>query len=172
MAIACTDLQDETLEHWVLKGVSEAVSAGSPAVTAYLHFNTMDTYDKGLPARKLVADLEKTCRLVEIPYPFADPDRLRTLSDEIRREPVRAHDARMGSLLQSDVVVLVGGNKSAQHLVELMSFLDRHHIRVAKPIIFIPIPWIDGMGRIAFHEYKGRIDDADFVTKMVRDRPE
>jgi hypothetical protein len=167
LAIACTDIQPETLEFWALKGVKEAVRAGAPQPPIYLHFTAADAYAKGASSRQLVSEIEDSCRMVEIPYPYADADRLKALSDEIRSEQVTVHDARIGSLLKSDAVVLVGSQKSAQHLIQLMSFIDRHHIRAAKPMVFVPIPWIGGMGRTAHQEFRGLIDDADFVTRVT-----
>jgi len=169
MAISCTDLNEETLEHWTLRGVQDAPR--EDLLPVYLHFNTADTYATGRPAQKLLAEIEGHCQLIEVPYPYADADRLKVVAEEISREQVRVHDARIGSLLQCDVVVLAGGGKSAQHLIQLMSFLERRHIRAAPPILFVPLPWVPGVGRIAYQEFKGSLTDPDFLASVIAKRP-
>jgi hypothetical protein len=166
--ISCSDLASETLEHWALKGVHEVT--GVEPTTVYLHYNVDEGYLKNPSAIELANQVKSSCRFIEVPYPSVDADRLQSLSDDIARERVGAQDARLGSLLQCDAVVLVGGNKSAEQLVLLLNYIERLRFRAANPILFIPIPWIDGVGRAAHAAFRGVLDDADFVGSVVPSR--
>lgn len=168
MAIACTDLEPETLEHWALHGIAAEAPIGTKPVRVYFHFDAARENATQHPNAESKRLLDTRCESIRIPYPFVDSDRLSDVNDEIARERVRGHDSRMGSLLQADAVVLLGGNTSAKHMVQLMAFMERHHIRAAKPLLLIPIPWIAGMGRSCYQEFNGVLDEHEFVTKVTK----
>lgn len=164
IAISCSTLDLDTLEFWALKGVKKAMSHSKRPFSIYFHYNIADSpYRSGDP-EELYKNLPSTVRRIEVKYPHYDTFYKKNINDDIAYDRSDAHDARLGSLLQCDCVILVGGTHSAKHLVQLLTFIRKQRITVRKPILFIPIPWVGGTARKVFQAYTGVIEEMNFAS--------
>lgn len=158
-SVSGSALNPDTLEYWALRGIESAASTQSARRWhAYLHFTDEHSVyaDAALDLRRTLKD-----HLVEIRYPHYDARQRAVLNEDVSYDPSPAHDARLGSLLQCDAVVLLGGASSAQHLVQLLRFIGKHRVRAAKPIHFVPLPWAGGTGRRVYDTFSGVVEELD-----------
>jgi len=168
MALSGSMIQPNTLEFWALKGALDHLAPRPCPIPFYLHFN-------GIEAPYIPGDAERLYRtaadggsihMLEIKYPQHDSYYQNSVNDEIAYEKSSAHDARLGSLFQCDAVVLLGGSHSARHLVQMLAFLAQNKMRVSKPVLFLPLPWVGGTARKAFNAYHGIVEELDFSALL------
>ena len=162
-ALSCSMLNSNTLEYYALMGVREAKVDHLREVSIYFHFNGAESPYAPGDAEKLFRELPPIVRKVEVKYPQHDTFYLNNINENIAYEKSTTHDARMGSLLQCDCVLLVGGTHSAKHLLQILTYLRQQRMKASKPVIFIPVPWVGGIARKVFQAYDGVVEEIDFA---------
>ncbi|HEY6179163.1 MAG TPA: CHAT domain-containing protein [Kofleriaceae bacterium] len=162
MSLSGSQLEEGNLEYWAALGAKQALTERDKHVNFYLHYNRAEAPHAGESGRKIYDTLSCTIPVIDVRYPVQDHSSLAMLNDEINYQRMPSHDARIGSLFQCDAVLLLGGNNAARHLVQLIAFISRHHLRAANPIVFVPLPWAGGTAEKAFRAFNGIVEDLDF----------
>lgn len=170
MSLSGSHLEEGNLEYWAALGAKKSLAKRDDFVRLYLHYNrTQAPYTDG-SGHDLYKGLRATIPVIDVRYSVQDHSSLAVLNNEINHQKV-SHDARIGSLLQCDAILLLGGNEAARHCIQLTAFISRHHLRAAKPIVFVPLPWVGGTAETAFRAFNGLVEDLDYRLLTAAQRP-
>lgn len=107
---------------------------------------------------RAAGELPENLHVAYVEYPYRDGRRLQRVRTVSKSERENEHDARLGSMLQADIVVLLGAGGSAYNMLELVASIEDLRLRAARPHLLIPLPWVPGMGRVVFEKFHGTVD--------------
>lgn len=169
MSLSGSRLQQSNLEYWAAFGAAFSAK-GAPAVPdsdpvrLYLHYNGAELpYTEG-EGEVLYKDLRATSSVIDVKYPDYSSAAAKELNTEVNHQSLPSYDACIGSLFQCDAILLIGGNEAARHCIQLTAFISRHNLRAARPIVFVPLPWVGGTAERAFRAFNGVVEDLDHRT--------
>ncbi len=159
LPIIGSSADDRTLEVAALDGVSQCLRShpSEDGLEFFVHFSA-----RGDGSRPdfvgALGSLPSSLRITYVEYPYRAGKRLQRVRTVVKSERDNEHDARFGSLLQADLVVLLGAGDSAHNMLEMVASIENLRLRAAPPLFLLPLPWCPGMGRVAHKEFRGSVN--------------